>query len=154
MTVYATIAEVQSVAERLGLTWSGTDTEKEQAVARAQVYLDGMAWPGVKTNGRQQDSEWPRSGATDRDGWLIDSTAVPPEIVEACSLLAIVEAASPGLMSPSVTLNQIQKRVTVGPISVENAGGSSTFSARPIITRVVDVLSRIRPRSRFTLERA
>jgi len=154
MAGYVSAAEVQAEADRLGLTWSGTDDEKDQAIARAQIYIDAMRWPGRRTLGRDQDSEWPRAYAYDREGWAIDALTVPQEIKTAAALLAIVESATPDTLSPVVTLNDLVKQEQVGALSVTYRDGTAS-GARPIITRVQDVVARLQPSgSTFELTRA
>jgi len=151
---YTTVAEVDTLASDHGLTFSGTSDEKAAAIRRAQVYIDSFSWQGQKAQGRSQSNEWPRSFAQDRDGFQIDAQEIPHEIETATGFLAIVEAATPGTLSPEVTLSQIATSETVGPISVEFAETSGTESARPVITRAMDALRPLMRKNPFALTRA
>lgn len=142
MAEYITVAELDAYAAEYGLTFAGTPTDgdKETAIARGRIVLDGMAWPGRRTDGRQQSNQWPRLYAYDRDGFVIDSQTVPDEIKLANALLAIIETDNPGSLTPSVTLNDLVKAEKVGELSVTYRDGPSAFGAQPIVTRVQAVL--------------
>lgn len=156
MPAYITPAEMDAELERLGLTYSGNPStqQKEQAIARGQIVIDGMRWPGVKAQGRDQVDEWPRSYAEDRDGYPIDPLTVPREIKTATALLGIVEQNNPGTLTPSVTLNDLVKQERVGQLSVTYRDAPSAIGAQPIITRVQAVLRPLTGGNALTLTRA
>src|SRR5215217_9783086 len=109
---------------RLNDSWSdGTDDEKEAALRRAMAYLEGHYGPrytGTRRYGREQALMWPRSGATDSEGWVIDIDVVPIEVERATAEAALRELAEPGFLSPDVTTGaagQItREKKVVGPI--------------------------------------
>jgi hypothetical protein len=156
MTEYIDASDVSAVAIEYGLTWPGSadGTEQTQAIARARLFLDAINWEGRKTDGRDQERQWPRVGVYDRDGYWVDSNAVPSEIKDANALLAIVEAANPGTLHPQVTTGQLVKSVTAGEVQVEFRDTGGVSSARPVITRALDMLEPLMARQNpFALER-
>ncbi|KAG1535604.1 hypothetical protein G6F50_015265 [Rhizopus delemar] len=72
---------------------AGTDDARTGALVRATDYIDGRyrvllasgrwasMFPGVRTAGRGQPNEWPRTGAVDYDGDPIQPDEVPDEPV-------------------------------------------------------------------------
>jgi hypothetical protein len=68
------------------------------------------------------------------------------EWLAANSEVAALELATPGFLSPTVTMSRIKKSVSVsGAVSVEYAVGEGVsdlvLGERPIVTRVDDLLS-------------
>lgn len=154
MAEYIDSDHVQDIADEYGLSWTATGTQADQAIARARLFLDALPWEGKKTDNRNQERQWPRTGVYDRDGFWVDQAVVPTEIKDANALLAIVEAANPGTLHPQVTTGELVKSVTAGDVQVvfRDAGGPS--SARPIVTRAMDMLEPLRARRNpFALER-
>ena len=140
MANYITVADVDAFATKYGDTWSGTTEEKQAAIDRVQAYLDSLKWVGRKTGGRTQVEAWPREAAFDIDGFEIADDEIPFEVSFAASSLAILELATPNLLTPTVTLNQIAVREKVGEIEVEYAKTAGVNSARPYITRAMDAI--------------
>lgn len=156
MPAYITPTEMDDELDRLGLTYSGNPStqDKEQAIARAQIVIDGMSWDGRRAGGRDQVDQWPRSYAYDRDGFVIDPLTVPREIKTATALLGIVEQNNPGSLTPSVTLNDLVKQERVGQLSVTYRDAPSAVGAQPIITRVEAVLRPLMSSNPLMLTRA
>lgn len=140
MANYVTISDVDDFAVKYGDSWSGDTATKQAAIDRAQAYLDSLSWLGRKTGGREQLEAWPREAAFDVDGFEIADDEIPIEVIYAASVLSIVELATPNLLTPSVTLNQIAIREKVGQIEVEYAKTGGVNSARPQITRALDYI--------------
>lgn len=137
---YATLAEAEAYVSTMGLTFSGDDAAKEQALRRAAVWLDATYrtyWPGQKVNGRSQARDWPRSNAYDHEGNLIASDAIPAEIKNAQIEAATREAANSGSLSPDVTNEKVL--TTLGPMSW-TLTGTGAKSKRPEVTTVDDIL--------------
>jgi len=88
---YATEADGDAYHDlRLFVTaWTGAATaDKEAALVWASQQLDyHFDWTGSKFT-IEQAMRWPRFGALDRDGQLIDSAELPQEIINAVSELA------------------------------------------------------------------
>ena len=154
MPDYVTVADVDQYAADFGAAWSGTTEEKQAAIRRAQAYLDGLSWLGHRTGGRSQTTAWPRTGVVDADGVEVDAEEIPHEIETAAAILAVVELANPGGLSPEITPAQIAQSETVGPISVTYRAGSGALDARPIVTGAMDAIrGLLRPKTIF-LQRA
>jgi hypothetical protein len=163
--VYASLATINAYATSRGLAFAITDDDEplaEAAARRAAVWLDGTyrgRFPGRKTNGRAQAREWPRINAYDQQcpPEYIESDEIPQEIIDAFCEAAVREKASPGALSPDVTLAGVVKRERVdGAVEVEYASqGVSVASQRPIATVVDDILgSLLGPRSSGLFGRA
>ena len=120
---------------------AGTEPEKEAALRRAVAYLDGLRWSGLKSHGRDQALSWPRAGATDKEGWGIDSDVVPVEVKEAQMILARAEIAEPGALLPTFTATKQKTLVQVDNIHWQAPSISATSSANKAI--VTDALSRL-----------
>lgn len=151
---YVTVSDVDQFADVFGDTWQGTQQEKEQALARAQAYLDNLRWLGRKTGGRDQEEAWPREGVVDADGFEVPDDEIPHEIKYALSVLAVVELASAGLLSPNITLNRITTSEKVGEIAVSYAKTAGAESARVIVTRALDAIKPFLVGSTMFLQRA
>lgn len=147
---YAAIATINTYATARGLTFvitGGTnEADAEAAARRATTWLDATyrgRFNGRKTNGRDQRLEWPRINAHDAQDPpdYIESDEIPQEIIDACCHAAVLEKASVGVLSPSVTTGQIEKRIKVEGIEIEYASGSpSVASQRPVVTVIDDIL--------------
>ena len=114
----------------------------EAALIRASVWLDGAyghRWPGTKTDGEQYLA-WPRTGATDYEGFAIADDVVPRAIEHATYEAALRELTTPGSLSPDYTPAQGVKSETVGPISVTYRDGLG-LQVRPIASVVDDILA-------------
>lgn len=123
-------------------SWTGSNVEKEAALRRAAVWLDGSYqrfWSGTPVNGRNQARAWPQIGGVDYFGNEIDSSSIPEEIKRAQSEIALAELQSPGSLTPSITPGQTIKSEKIGSIAVEYQGGQDVASFIPVLTRV-DVL--------------
>lgn len=126
-----------------------SNDEKEQAIRRATSFIsEGYKWRGLKTNGRLQALAWPRGHVTDAEGFPVESDEVPIEVQRATAEVALVEAATPGSMSPTYTPNQRVKRITVGPITEEtDVDGQTAHGERPVLTVVLDQIGKLIDRS-------
>ena len=118
---YASLAEALAYhAARGNAAWAAsTDPLREPALRRATAWLDGRyhaRWPGYPINGRAQALDWPRRGAADRDGYVIEVTTIAPEIVAATCEAALRELAAPGSLSPDVTAGTAKVLTTVGKL--------------------------------------
>lgn len=117
---YASIAEADAYhAGRGNTTWTGSDTLKEAALRRATAWLDGRyraRWPGSRSRGREQALDWPRAFASDKDGWVIASDAIPAEVVLATCEAALRELVKPGSLSPDITPGTAKVLTEVGDL--------------------------------------
>lgn len=163
---YGTVAEADAYhAARANAAWAGDDVVKQAALIRASVYIDGRyrkllasgVWqslfPGVKTEGRGQAREWPRTGAEDYEGHAIPSDQVPVEVEQAAYEAALRELAEPGSLSPDFVAASTVKRQKVGPIEEEfsvGAGADGAASVRPVISIIDEMIAPVLV-ARYTL---
>lgn len=156
--MYGTLEDADGYHQARGnAAWAaGTEQAREGALIRATDYIDGRyrvllasgrwasMFPGVRTAGRGQPNEWPRTGAVDYDGDQIQPDEIPDEIERATYEAALRELASPGSLSPDfVAVEQVTKE-KVGPIEVNYADGSNAGGAtpnRPIISAIDEILA-------------
>ena len=79
-----------------------SDDDASRTLVSATRYLDQQPWQGKATgigeDGSPTTLQWPRSGVV-VGGVAIDSTTIPTEITEATFELAVMIAASPGLVN-------------------------------------------------------
>lgn len=125
-----------------------TDTDKENALRRAAVWIDGTylrMWSGVPLNGRAQKRAWPQIGGVDYFGNEIDDSSIPDEVLRAQCEAALVELASPGSLTPSVTPAQMIKSEKIGSIAVEYQGGTDVASFLPVLTKIDVILQALIP---------
>lgn len=103
---------------------------KEAALRRATQWLDneyGNKWKGRRIN-EAMSLDWPRYEVYDRDGYYIDSDAVPNGVREATAEMAIKihggEDPMPDQTDPGTIKSEM---VRVGPITedIEYMGGKS-----------------------------
>lgn len=115
---FVSVADADTRLAALGMTnWDTlTDTEKEQALRRATVFMEQRyrnRWKGTKLL-RDQALSWPRYGA-EVDGYALDSNYVPADIANACADIALKAAA--GDLTPDLTRGIRRKKV--GPLETE-----------------------------------
>jgi|SRR5215204_651600 len=127
--------------------WSdGTTTEKEAALRKATAYIDGRygaRFTGTKRLGREQALLWPRTGAEDAEGWVLDYDEVPVEIERATAEAALRELADPGSLSPDVEISTSGSviREKVGPLEVEYSDPATVDRTRPVLQVLDDILA-------------
>lgn len=127
-----------------GVSYSAyTDDMLNGAIVRASAFLaNAYLWQGIKVNQRAQTMPFPRTGVFDREGWSILQNEIPREIIAACCELALVEAATPGALNPTVVLADKVTSEQIGPIRMEYANAlSGAESSRPTLTIVSDLIS-------------
>ncbi|MBV1814520.1 hypothetical protein KTT58_17385 [Pseudomonas viridiflava] len=163
---YGNVAEADAYhAARGNSAWTGEDMAKQAALIRASAYIDGryrklMAsgmwqslFPGVKTEGRGQAREWPRTGAEDYEGNPIPDDQVPTEVEQATYEAALREIAQPGSLSPDFVAATMVKREKVGPLETEFAiatGADAAGSVRPVISIIDEMIAPVLV-ARYTL---
>lgn len=125
-------------------TWAGTNDAKEAALLKASVWLDGnysTLFPGLRTNGRAQPREWPRTGAIDAYGYAIDPDLVPPEIEMATYEAALRELVTPGALNVDYTAAEGIKSVSIdGALSVTFNGANSAADVQLQISSINQIL--------------
>lgn len=147
---YVSVADFETFATDHGYTLSGTSTQKEQALVRATAYIDGTfrsMFGGVRTHGRDQALEFPRSGLVDREGWGIDSDEMPAELKNATCEAAKRELASSGSLVPDIKAGGgVLKRVKAGSVEVEYDNDGSLTKTFQAIEQALGSLLVIRSR--------
>jgi hypothetical protein len=136
-TAFVSTAYVDSyLADRGRSTENGWQSQassaKQAAIIAATDYIEhrfGHRYKGTRAN-ETQALGWPRSYVYDRDGYLLDDTALPAALEKATAEYAI--RALGGDLQPDPTFSDTGKAITrlrerVGPIETETqyeAGGS------------------------------
>ena len=122
--------------------WSDLDSSaKETALASSSLWLNAFDWLGLRATG-DQALQWPRTDATDRDGFT--ATGVPEQVKKACALAAFKEAIEPGVLSPDRDRGGMVASVRVGSLSVNYDGKAPVETEYPQITQLIGRL--VRPR--------
>lgn len=140
MASYLTIEEATEILTLVpgSSSWFGADEAlKLSSLSYASNMLDSFFdWEGVITS-QVQDLRWPRTGAYDRDGRLIDPDSIPKELRDATAILALELASND--INGSVPDNL--KSLKVGPVSLGFDTSSDAVSNMPIPQRIISMLS-------------
>jgi len=130
---YVSVAEADAYNEDFAITaWAGRSlASKEAALRRATRYIDASRFPyrGSRASATQA-RQWPRQGASERNGPKIGNTTVPRAIKEA--VLAISNHAAENDLEGVLERGGMVKSESVGSISVTYADGApagSTFES-------------------------
>jgi hypothetical protein len=142
---YADAATATAYATSRGLAFSGDADALDAALRRATGWLDSTyrsRFPGQRENGRAQALEWPRKAAYDTAGDLIAVDIIPDEVVSATIEAAVRELATPGGLSPDVTLGGAKVLTQVDKIAWEVVRKPSTADDyKPTLTIVDGILA-------------
>ncbi|MDV3469013.1 DnaT-like ssDNA-binding protein [Stenotrophomonas sp. C3(2023)] len=155
--MYGTLDAANSYHQARGnAAWAlGTDEARTGALVRATDYIDGRyrvllasgrwasMFPGVRTEGRGQANEWPRTGARDYGGNLLRANVVPDEVERATYEAALRELASPGSLSPDYVASEAVTKEKVGPIEVTyaDAAAAGQVPNRPVVPAIDEILA-------------
>ncbi|NIJ89428.1 hypothetical protein FHR49_002229 [Xanthomonas campestris] len=155
--MYGTLAGADDYHLARGNTaWAaGSEAARTAALVRGTDYIDGRyrvllasgrwqsLFPGVRTAGRGQPNEWPRTGATDNAGALIGPEEIPGEVERATYEAALRELARPGSLSPDFVASEAVTRERVGPIEVTYAdsGAGGQPANRPVVPAIDEILA-------------
>jgi len=125
---YASIATVTAYCASMGYAeWAATgvtDAQREAAILRAMAYIEALSWYGIKT-ARDNPLAWPRSGMCDREGYALDSNAVPAVVVKALCEAAYRELKTAGTLQPDETRDDSLTSLSVaGAVSLQWAAGA------------------------------
>jgi hypothetical protein len=142
---YGAVADADQYHENYGdpAAWSAlTDALKQLHLREATRYIDatfGTQWIGVRLE-KTQRLDWPQSGATDLDGYAVDSDSVPVVVQEACFVLALADVTDTliaDLSAPSGSI--IREKTKVGEIEIDTAfsGGSTTQKTYTLARRIL-----------------
>lgn len=153
---YSTIADWKTYAAARGQSEvaDAEDDDLTAALLRGSEALDGRyqaMFPGVRTDGRDQERAWPRKNANgtkvrDQNGEPVPSDEVPDEIIRAAYEMALRELSTPGSLSPDVTPGQRVKSTSeaVGPLKEATeyvVAGNAIDAQRPVLTIVEGILA-------------
>lgn len=144
---YSLEADVDAYASLYGFSFTGTTTAKEQAILRAMIYIESFEqhFKGTRVSANQVLS-WPRNYVKNPLGTAyLSSTAIPSGVKNALCEAAILEAATPGTLTASLSgaaMNVKRQRRKVGPLETETEYSSGADTSR---TRYVRILEFLRP---------
>ena len=127
---YISVADADTYHASFGRAdWIGAPTIKEEALRVATQFLDTKfigRWRGQRLT-QAQALAWPRSNASDADGWYVESNVVPIAIERATAelaLYALTEDLMPPITAPVGSLKF--SAIRVGPIEERNAYHSAS----------------------------
>lgn len=124
---YATVAQYKAYCDARGISYSGvTDAVIEQSLVKstdAMMQMYRARWKGYR-NTASQSLDWPRSmvylepfvyGAVGSYPYLVASTIVPNEVINACIVLAIESQSKTliGNLDPAVIRERVEGAVDV-----------------------------------------
>lgn len=118
---YASVAAADARCIRLGLTaWAAlAEADKEIALRRATLFMATYRtrWAGRRVYQRQA-LDWPRYNVA-VDGFIVPSTIVPAEVVNACIDLAVRAGRGEELLPDLDTGSNAIKKDKTGPLETE-----------------------------------
>lgn len=129
--IYGTSAGFIAYHLARGRTIADDAAVNNAALLIASEYIDQKyrgSFPGYKTGGRDQEREWPRGWAFDREGYSLPVDAVPREVENATYEAAYQQWSAPGSLFVNATLGQTLRSVSVeGAVSLTYSGASNIF---------------------------
>lgn len=132
---FGTIEDINAHHLTYGNTdWPGTDTPKEQQAAlRAQRWLNNKNYKGIPVTADQL-GPWPRKGVY-MNGYLLDETLTPPDLIAAQAEVALLELLTPGVMTPTINDSNIKRKKSITGSEVEyfSSGISTRISTYTMI---------------------
>lgn len=137
------LAEFKSYCGDRGLAYSSyADEALNEAIVRASAFFaNAFIYQGQKVNRRAQTMPFPRYAVSDREGWPVLPTEIPPELKQACSEVTLREAAEPGSMNPDVVMADKIRTLKAGSVSIDYANvQTSPISSRPTLLIVNDLI--------------
>ena len=129
------------------------DAEILAALIIASEWLDGRyrtSFPGLKVGGREQEREWPRTGATDIYGYAISAGSVPSEVVNATYEATHRELDSAGSLSVDYTPNKYKSATVQGAVGVVYNTFDNALEAQTKIMIVDTILGPLLTGKNFT----
>lgn len=126
MAIYGSTsgADTYHDARPTAAAWAAV-TGPDEAMQVASDYIDyriRSQLNGLKTGGRAQEREYPRTGATDASGYAIPSDETPVEILNAVYEAALIEGTTAGSLFKTLKAGSpLVKRVKAGETEVEFA---------------------------------
>ena len=147
-TKYGTYAGFNAYFAERGVVVSPVipQLETEANLLVASEWIDNNfrnSFPGLKTGLREQEREWPRTGATDFYTYPIPSDAIPNEILFATYEMALINAKTPELLSANYTPEQYKSVSIDGALSVQYNQFTNSNEAQTQFKKVTEILSNI-----------
>jgi len=144
--MYGTAAGFRTYFDDREIEYSAgwTDEFIEAKLLVASEWIDGRyraAFPGQKTGLREQVREWPRTGAFDVYGYVIQTDEIPREIEQATYEAALREAETAGSLSVDFTPSKYKSVSIDGALSVTYAGQSYGSEVQPQFARIDEVIA-------------
>ena len=130
---YAAVADADTYHADRGFTaWDdATDDEKATALIRATDYLNGLSWQGRKVAMRTM--AWPRIDVV-VDGYAVDSTVVPDEVVNATCYMA---GEFVGGADPLAAQDRALSSMKVGSVEMAWEQGSNPTPQYPALKSIL-----------------
>jgi len=132
--------------ERESLTGPHGDAAVLAALLVASEWIDARfvsLFGGLKVGMRAQVREWPRVGALDYYGYVIDQTTVPVEVEQATYEAALIHLTGSTPLSQDYTPARYKSVSVDGAISLEYASFNSADETQTQFKRIEDILSGI-----------
>lgn len=150
---YLSQATFETYCDAHGLSIAGkTDDEIEAAIIRGTSWIDNhyrSRWPGVRTYGNGQGTQWPRkagsyyygtfvqssflSTITDAEGVAIPINSIPSVLIAATAEAAYRELIKPGSLAPDLPRGGGIKRAWAEGTGAEFFDGASATTSFQII---------------------
>lgn len=138
-------ADVEAYATLYGFSFTGTTLQREQAILRAMIYLESFEslLKGSRVSVNQVLS-WPRAYVPNAlNTGYIPSTSIPSGVKNALNEAAILELASPGVLTAAISgaaTNVRRTRKKLGPMESEIEYSGSVTTATTQYTRILEFL--------------
>lgn len=132
---YVSVDEFKAYHDARGNDYSAAadDSAIEKAIVRATAYVDTrFTYTGLRMSGRDQDTQWPRTNAFDRDRYSV--IGIPPEVKNACceyALRSLTQDLNPDPTRDDTGALVAAKSETVGPITESTTYVSGAVFALP-----------------------
>lgn len=147
MSNYGTVPGFKEYHDLRGSDYgAATDDDIQKALLVASEWIDARyvsLFDGLKVGLRSQVREWPRTGALDYYGYVIDQTSVPNEVTEATYEVALIQLNDVTPLSVNFTPAKYRKVAVDGAISLEYAQFQNSDEVQTQFKRVEEILSGI-----------
>lgn len=118
---YASVAQADARCASVGMTgWAAlAEVGKEIALRKAMIFMatHRTRWAGRRVY-QHQALDWPRYNVV-VDGFIVPSTIVPPDVVNACIDLAVRAGSGEDLLPDLDTGSNAIKKDKTGPLETE-----------------------------------
>lgn len=133
---YATLTMTKTYFDNINFNYSTfTDAEIEAALIRATAFIDTYKrWPGKKETA-EQGLEWPRAGAYDMNGYLLQY--VPDAIRSATMQAAIKELQEPFYFTKDA--GEKVKREKIGEIEIEHTWENTYTMIDQYLRKIINI---------------